>query len=76
MVTHEDFTYNTKCIIQGFFVLGVWYASCKDQVPCPDDEGYKKWIFAIFLFWVVYAMNAVLDSEYGCEHGSFYDNLR
>ena len=69
-----DFTYNTKCIIQGFFVLGVWYTSYNHQLPEPKKDG-ASFLFAAFLFWIVYVMNAILDGEYGCDHGSFYDRL-
>jgi hypothetical protein len=71
-------TYNTKCIIQGFFVLGVWAASYKQLTPNPDwDESpAKTGLFALFLFWIVYVMNAVLDLRYGCDHGTIYDSFK
>ena len=44
------------------------------QLPEPKKDG-ASFLFAAFLFWIVYVMNALLDGEYGCEHGSFYDRL-
>ena len=44
-----DFTYNTKCVIQGFFVLGVWYGSYKHKLPEPKKDG-ASFLFAAFLF--------------------------
>jgi hypothetical protein len=75
MMTSVDVQYNTKCVIQGFFVLGVWYGSYKGVFPDPTDEETKqssKILFALLLFYVVYVANAFLDKKYGCEHGDLF----
>ena len=61
-----NFSWNFKCILQGgFAVLLFWMA-------------YYQWTYApgiltsIFLFWLVYVMNAFFDEIYGCEHGDIY----
>ena len=75
-----DFTYNTKCIIQGLFVVGVWYGSSSTG---PKADGWfpqpeasmKSFIFAGLLFYVTYAIGAVLDAQYGCEHSEFWSSF-
>jgi hypothetical protein len=60
------FTYNTKCIIQGAVLVGLWWAASNDKIDKP------KWWTALAVFWLFYVMNARLDTVYGCEHGSIY----
>ena len=75
-----DFTYNTKCIVQGLFVVGVWYGSSSTG---PKADGWfpqpeasmKSFIFAGLLFYMTYAIGAVLDAQYGCEHGEFWSSF-
>ena len=80
MPSLTDFEWNTKCIIQGFFVLGVWAgsSSSKDDsdqwFPKPELKGTTI-IFAGLLFWAMYMINMLLDINFRCEHGSFYDRL-
>ena len=75
-----ELEWNTKCFIQGTFVLGVWAGSSSSQPE--SDQWFPKLelkgttlIFAGLLFWATYAINALLDVNFGCEHGSFYDRL-
>jgi hypothetical protein len=76
----RELEWNTKCFIQGAFVLGVWAGSSSSQPE--SDQWFPKLelkgttlIFAGLLFWATYAINALLDVNFGCEHGSFYDRL-
>ena len=76
----RELEWNTKCFIQGTFVLGVWAGSSSSQpesdqwFPKPELKGTTL-IFAGLLFWATYAINALLDVNFGCEHGSFYNQL-
>ena len=76
-----DFEFNTKCVLQGALVVGVWYAAS------PKKETSDSWLprpqlsvgsvlFAAALFWLTYVMNAILDVKFGCDHGSFYDQFK
>ena len=76
----SDFTYNVKCVIQGGFVVGVWYGSSSSQESSDQILPQPKWewgsvLFALLLFYVTYVLNALLDIKLGCEHGSFWDRL-
>lgn len=74
MIHSPDFRYNTKCVLQGFFVLGVWYAAYNRDLPKPEMQP-KSVLFALFLFWITYFVNAIMDHEFGCDHGDFYRQL-
>ena len=74
MIGTGDFSYNTKCVIQGFFVLGVWAGASNGALPKPKSGG-ASFVFAAFLFWITYVMNAILDVQYGCCHGRFYERV-
>ena len=81
MVMVGNFTYNTKCILQGAFVVGVWYGSSSDREAADDawfpkpEMTLKSIVFAGLLFYVTYAIGAVLDAQYGCEHGEFWSSF-
>ena len=72
-------TYNTKCILQGAFVLGIWYGSYSGTFPDPtnkEERGWKTGLFALLLFYLVYVGNAILDLKYGCDHGTVFDSFK
>lgn len=74
-----DFYWNTKCILQGAFVLGVWYGasgnSANSIFPKPGWS-FNSILFAVGLFWVTYVFNGIMDVNFSCEHGSFFDNFK
>lgn len=59
--------YNPKCVVQGGFVLGMWWAGTRDKLPP------FTFLSALLVFWLVYVANAVLDKKFGCEHGELYE---
>ena len=76
----RELEWNTKCFIQGAFVLGVWAGSLSSQPE--SDQWFPKLelkgttlIFAGLLFWAMYTINVLLDVNFGCEHSSFYNWL-
>ena len=76
-----SFRFNVKCVLQGGFVVGVWILSsgnCEknnQRLPCPKLNA-SGIIFGALLFWVTYFVNAVLDINLGCDHGSWYDKFK
>ena len=76
-----DLTWNMKCLLQGAFVVGVWWgasSTSKDQnslFPKPEWK-VPSVLFALGLFWVTYVFNGILDVNFSCEHGSFFDNFK
>ena len=62
------FSWNTKCFVQGGLVVAL-YAYAKQG---PD----LTWMTAALLVFVVYVINAILDVNFGCEHGTLYDSFK
>ncbi len=61
-------SYNVKCIIQGGFVVYLFFLATKH----PDTFPEFNFINAFILFYLVYAGNAILDEGFGCNHGTFW----
>jgi hypothetical protein len=61
-------SWNTKCFVQGGLVVGLYaYARQGPELT---------WITGALLIWIVYAINAILDVNFGCEHGTLYDTFK
>lgn len=58
--------YNTKCIIQGGLLVLLWWGAANGHIEGPTL------ISGIGVFWLFYVLNALLDKQYGCEHGTLY----
>ena len=74
-----DFYWNTKCILQGAFVLGVWYGAsgnASNSIFPKPEWSFNSILFAAGLFWVTYVFNGIMDVNFSCEHGSFFDNFK
>ena len=58
--------YNGKCVIQGLLIVLIWWAAYHRHIDPP-----QIWT-GVAVFWLFYVLNAKLDNEFGCEHGSLY----
>ena len=70
--------WNTKCVIQGAAMVGMYYAGQKHLFDDGEEPGWnmKTSIFVTVVFLLVYWTNALLDNKYGCSHGAFFDSLK
>lgn len=77
----DSFRFNMKCVIQGLFVVGVWWGTSstvedRNGFFPPPEFTLPSIGFAAGLFWLTYFVNAVMDVKFGCEHGSLYDAFK
>jgi fatty acid desaturase len=64
-----NFRWNTKCVIQGVAVAGLFLAARKGWTPEPE------WWVLILLVVFTYVANAFLDEIFDCEHGDLYKTI-
>ena len=64
-----NFRWNTKCVIQGVAVAGLFLAASKGWTPDPE------WWVLILLVVFTYVANAFLDEIFDCEHGDLYKTI-
>ena len=66
--------WNTKCVLGGAFVVGVYMAGAYNTGP---EINFTRaplmttaWLASLFVLY--YVLNTYLDLKYGCDHGTFY----
>jgi hypothetical protein len=71
------FQWNPKCVIQGGLLVGLYLSAAWGWGPTIDFAKRPlvstAWVVLLFVMW--YVLNAYLDFKFGCEHGTFYQDV-
>ena len=71
------FQWNPKCWILGGVVIGLYLSVAWAYGPTMDFATHPltttAWLSLLFLMW--YVLYAYLDIKFGCEHGTFYQDV-